>query len=433
MDLHPKTTNATVAKIVNHIQLPKMVKVRQNFCADQIIDIPQVIRSELGNKNLLSAIRPGQQIAITAGSREIANIVIILKELVSNIKQQGGIPFIVPAMGSHGGATAPGQREVLTAMGITAESVGAPIKASMEVVQLTTSPSGLPVYMDKNAYEADATVVVARVKQHTSFRAPVESGMAKMIAVGLGKRDGAEICHAAGVPNIPVRVQEIAATALPLNNVIFALGIVENAYDQTLKISAVPAHKILEEEPALLQLASANMPQILFERCDVLVVDEAGKNIAGTGMDPNVIRRNYVDTLPLKPLAQRLALLDLTDKSHGNANGMTNADVCTERFFNKIDFSATYPNPLTNGMLQSCRIPVVMKNDLLAIQAAIKGCFSIDHNNARIIRIKNTLHVGEMLISENLLEEASAHPDIEIIGGPQKMIFDNCGKLISEI
>ncbi len=237
-----KTTNETVANIVSHIQLPRMVKVRQNFCRDRVDDIPQAVRRELDG-DLMSRIRPGDKIAITAGSREIANIVAILREVVTCVKDRGGEPFIVPAMGSHGGATAEGQAGVLNAMGITEEAVGAPLKSSMEVVRIGTTTTGLPVYMDKHACEADGTIIVARVKQHTSFRAPIESGLAKMIAVGLGKRDGAEACHAAGVPNIPVRVREIAETALSLNNVRFALGIVENAYDQTLKISGVAAEK----------------------------------------------------------------------------------------------------------------------------------------------------------------------------------------------
>ena len=423
------TTNATVASIINHINLPEMVSIRQRFNSDRITDIPAEVRKTIRQHKLQDRIKPGQRVAITAGSREIANIAVMLREIIALIKECGASPFIVPAMGSHGGATAAGQAEVLAAMGITEENTGAPIKASMETIQITTTSSGLPVYTDKYAHEADSTIIVARVKQHTSFRAPIESGLAKMIAVGLGKRNGAEVCHAAGVPDIPVRVKEIAEAALPINNVIFALGIVENAYDQTMKISAVAAENILQEEPALLKLASANMPQILIPSCDVLIVDEAGKNIAGTGMDPNVIRKNYVDTVAMQPLAQRVVLLDLTDKSHGNANGMSNADVCTERFFNKIDFSATYPNPLTNGMLQSCRIPVVMKNDLLAIQAAIKGCFNIDHNDARIVRIKNTLSVGEIQISVNLVDSVRNHPHIDIIGKPEEMIFTENGTL----
>lgn len=429
MNGHLKTTNATVAKIVNHIKLPKMVRVRQNFCRDKVENIPQAVRQEL-NAELLDRISPGDKIAITAGSREIANLAVIIKELVLCLKERGAEPFVVPAMGSHGGATAEGQADVLAGFGITEETMGVPIKSSMEVVQIATTPDGFPVNMDKFAYQADGIIVVARVKNHTSFRAPIESGLTKMVAVGLGKRDGAEVCHGGGIENLAARVRAVGETAIAHSKIKFALGIIENTYDETYKIKAVAAEKIIAEEPALLKEASALIPQILFDSCDVLVVEEAGKNIAGTGMDPNVIRTNYVDTVTYKPLAQRIALLDLTDVSHGNANGMTLADICTQRYFDKIDFSMTYPNSLTNGMLQSCKVPIVMGNDKLAMQAAIKGCYGIDHQNARLIRIKNTLSVGEMLISENLVGAAEDHPDIEVIGEAEEMQFDDNGNLI---
>ena len=429
MNGHLKTINETVAGIVNHITLPRMVKVRQNFCRDKIEDIAQAVRCEL-NDDLLGRIKNGDKIAITAGSREIANLATILRELVLCLKELGAEPFIVPAMGSHGGATAVGQADVLAGFGITEETMGVPIRSSMAVAQIATTPDGLPVNMDKLAYAADGIVVVARVKNHTSFRAPIESGLTKMVAVGLGKRDGAEVCHGGGIENLAERVRSVGETAIEKSNIKFALGIIENAYDETCKIKAVAAEKIIIEEPFLLKEASSLMPQILCDSCDVLVVEEAGKNIAGTGMDPNVIRTNYVDTVTYKPLAQRIALLDLTAVSHGNANGMTLADVCTQRYFERIDFSMTYPNSLTNGMLQSCKIPIVMKNDKLAIQAAIKGCFGIDHQNARLIRIKNTLQVGEIMVSEQLLDDVKKNPLIEVVGRPEDMIFDEKGRLL---
>jgi len=425
-----KSINETVEKIVSSIHIPRMVKVRQNFCRDRVTDIPQTVRRELEKNQLLSRIGRGDRIAITAGSREINNIQTVLKELVRCIKEHGGEPFIVPSMGSHGGATAEGQIGVLSALGINEASVEAPIRASMEVVEVSTTVSGLPVNIDRYAHEADGIIVVARIKQHTSFRAPVESGLAKMIAVGLGKREGAEVSHAAGISEVPRRIMEIAETALEQEKILFGIGLLENAYDETNRIVSLPAERIMAEEPALLDASREHMPQILFDRCDTLIVDEAGKNISGTGMDSNVIRRHYVNTFKIAPLAQRIALLDLTEKSHGNANGMTNADICTERFFNKIDFSETYANPLTNGMMESCKMPVVIKNDRLAIQAAVKGCFNIDLNDARLIRIKNTLHVGEIMISENLLAEARANPRIDIIGEPEFFRFDNQGNMV---
>jgi len=420
-----------IEQIIGGIPLPRLVRVRQHFNRDAIADIPAAIRHVLEQRKLAGRIQPGARVAITAGSRGVANLHLILKELVGWVRAQGGEPFIVPAMGSHGGATAEGQTEVLRQLGVYEEAVGAPVRSSMEVVEIEQTPEGWPVRVDRLAFEnADAIIPVGRIKPHTSYRAPIESGLAKMIAVGLGKRDGAEICHAGGVAQVPVRVAAIATCIIARTRIIFGLGVIENAYDETWKVCAVPAEAIMTEEPALLDQARTQMPRILIDRCDVLVVDEAGKNIAGTGMDPNIIRTNYVDTVTYEPLAQRIALLDLTRESHGNANGMTNADVCTRRFFDKIDFQETYPNPLTNGILQSNKIPMVMENDRLAIQAAVKGCFDIDHHNARVVRIKNTLKIEDIWISENLLPEVTGHPDLEILGEPAPMAFDRSGNLL---
>ena len=425
-----RSTDDVAEKIVGLVRIPKMIKIRQNFCRDRINDIASAVRQELDKGELLLRIGRGDSIAITAGSREINNSKTILRELIRAIKERGGRPFIVPAMGSHGGATADGQTGVLHALGITEESVEAPIRATMDVVRIGTTPTGMPVNIDRLAHEADGIIVFARIKQHTSFRAPIESGLTKMIAVGLGKREGAEIAHASGIAEVPRRVVEIAAKTLAKEKILFGIGILENAYDQTYRICTIPAEKIMTEEPGLLDISRKHMPQILFDHCDVLIVDEAGKNISGAGMDTNVIRRHYVDSFNIKPLAQRIVVLDLTQQSHGNANGMTNADVCTERFFNKIDFSGTYSNPLTNGMLESCKIPVIMKSDKIAIQTAIKGCFKIDLNDPRMIRIQNTLNVGEIMISENLLAEARANESIDIIGAPEDLQFDEHGNLL---
>lgn len=419
-----------IEQIIGGICLPRFVQVRQHFNREFIDDIPGAILLELEKKKLAGRIRPGDRVAISAGSRGIANLPLILKELVTWVRALGAEPFIVPAMGSHGGATAEGQTEVLRQLGVWEKSVGAPIRSSMAVAEVGQTPEGWPVRIDRIALqEADAIIPVGRIKPHTSYRAPIESGLAKMIAVGLGKREGAEICHAGGVAQIAVRVAAFATCALARTKIIFGVGLIENAYDETWKICAVPAEEIMAEEPALLDMARTQMPRILIDRCDVLVVDEAGKNIAGTGMDPNIIRTNYVDTVTYEPLAQRIALLDLTRESHGNANGMTNADVCTRRFFEKIDFQETYPNPLTNGILQSNKIPLVMENDRLAIQAAIKGCFGIDHNAARIVRIRNTLKIEDIWVSENLRAEVDSHPSLEIIGDPLSLVFDTCGNL----
>jgi hypothetical protein len=417
-------------KFFRGIDIPKMVKVRQHFERESIEDIPGTIRKELNKDGIIGRIIKGNRVAITVGSRGIANMPRIVREIVDVVREKGGLPFIVPTMGSHGGATAEGQAEVLAELGITEDSVKAPVVSSMEVVQIGVSPNALPVYMDKHAYtEADAIIVTGRIKPHTSFRATYESGLAKMIAVGLGKQVGAEIIHEAGVDNIPERVEEIARVAIDKSKIAFAVGIIENAYDETYKITAIPKEMILNEEPALLEQAKLLMPSILFDACDVLIVDEMGKNISGSGMDPNIVRRNYSGSVKHKPLAQRVAVLDLTRESQGNANGMTNADVCSRRFFDKISFESTYANPLTNRLAESVKIPMVMENDSLAIRAAMKTCFDVDYKQMRIIRIKNTLDLEHMYISEFLLNEAKGHPNIEILSEPEMMSFNKWGNL----
>lgn len=421
----------SIEKIISHIRIPRMVRVKQHFNADTVADIPVKVRNELSAASLDQRVKKGERVAITAGSRGIANIPLILKEIVSCVRAAGGEPFIVPTMGSHGGATAQGQTKVLEELGITEESTGAPIRATMDVVQLGVTENGLPIKIDRYAHlEADSIIVVGRVKPHTSFRATYESGLAKMISVGLGKRDGAEVCHAAGIWNVPVRVEELARATLERANIIMAVGIVENAYDETHDIFAVPGEQIMDREPEILDLARQHMPEIMISSCDVVVIDEAGKNIAGTGMDPNIIRRNYVHTVEFSPLAQRIAVLDLTREAHGNANGMANADVCSRRFFDKFDMLETYVNPLTNGILESVKIPVVMDNDKLAIQAAIKGCFNLDFDHVKMVRIKNTLKVGEIMVSENLLDQVREHPDLEILSKPFDLVFDENGNLL---
>ncbi|MEW9669556.1 lactate racemase domain-containing protein [Ammoniphilus sp. 3BR4] len=417
-------------KLFKGINIPRMIRIRQHFERVTISDIPKAIREQLGREEIIGRIKKDDRVAIAVGSRGIANIPCIVREMVMTVKERGAHPFIVPTMGSHGGATAEGQAEVLAELGITEESTGAPIVSNMEVVQVGGSKNGLPVYLDKLAYaEADAIIVTGRIKPHTSFRATYESGLAKMIAVGLGKQVGAEIVHEAGVENIPVRVEEIAREAIDKSKIVFGVGMIENAYDETFKIVAIPRERIMDEEPSLLEEAKQLMPSIRFDACDVLVVDEMGKNISGSGMDPNIIRRNYSGSVKHKPLAQRIAVLDLTRESHGNANGMTNADICSRRFFDKIQFESTYPNPLTNRLAQAVKIPMVMENDSLAIRAAMKTCFDVDYNFMRMIRIKNTLDLEHMFISEYLLEEAKANPNIEILSEPEFMSFNEYGNL----
>lgn len=419
-------------QLVSGLTIPRMAKVRQSFPRPVIEDLPKEISEQfIKNRNVITArIKKGDRVAVTVGSRGLANIQIITREIVKCLKSIGAEPFIIPTMGSHGGATAEGQTEVLQKLGITEESVGAPIRATMEVVQIGTTESGLPVYFDKNAAcEAEATVVVGRIKPHTSFRGTYESGIAKMIVIGLGKQKGAELCHATGLDQMSNRIEEIAREAIDKSNIAFGIGLIENPYDETCKIELIPKEKIMEEEPALLLEAKNNLPKILFNKCDVLIVDEIGKNISGLGMDSNIIRRFGSEAMKCDPLAQIITVLDLTEESHGNANGVGVADICTRRLFEKMDIYNTYPNPLTSRVLGSVKIPMIMENDSQAIRAGIKSCFDIDYKDVKIIRIKNTLKLDEIYISENMLDEARENSKVEILEAPRYMEFNPVGNL----
>jgi len=422
----------SLEQMLSHIQIPQMATIRQCFPRPVLKDVAGAVRAELARPEILGRIKSGNRVAVTAGSRGIANIALILREVAASLKAAGAEPFIVPAMGSHGGATAAGQREVLRGLGICEETVGVPIRATMDVVQVGESAGGIPVYFDRYAaLLADATVVVGRVKPHTSFRGAYESGLAKMIAVGLSKQRGAEVCHATGPGNMSRRIEDIALTAIGKTNVLFAVGILENAYDETSKIVALPREEIMAKEPGLLQEARANLPQILLSKYDVLIVDEIGKNISGLGMDTNVINRFPTSAIVCEPSVQRIAVLDITDETQGNVHGLGLADVCSQRLFAKIDFARTYPNPLTARAPESSKIPMVMPNDLLAIKAAIQTCHDVDYSKIRMIRIKNTLKLDEILISEHLIEQSRLESRIEIVGDPHPMVFAENGNLLS--
>ena len=407
-----------------------MVKVRQRFARPRIPDVGAAVRAALQQCPSLAEVGQGQRIAITAGSRGISNIIETLRTVVEVMKERGAEPFIIPAMGSHGGATGEGQLAVLASLGITMESMGVPIRSSMETVTVGATDSGIPVCMDRLATAcADATIVINRVKAHTSFRGPYESGMAKMIAIGLGKQQGAEACHATGLGNMSKRIETIARVALTNSNILMGIALIENAYDETCHVEALAAGDIMDNEPRLLDMANANMPRILLPHYDVLIVDEMGKNISGTGMDANILGRFTSDGIPDRHTMQRIAVLDLTEESHGNGHGMGLADVCTRRLFDKLDLEQTYPNPLTARVPLSVKIPMIMKNDLQAIQAAIKTCWDVPVEAVHVVRIKNTLQMEEIQISESLRKEVENQPQMEIVEDAKPMIFDAEGNL----
>ncbi len=361
--------------------------------------------------------------AIAVGSRGVADIAVITREAAGLVKSRGGAPFIVPAMGSHGGATAEGQKEVLEQLGVTEAFTGAPILSSMEVAEVGRLPNGLPVYTDKHAYEADKVIVINRIKPHTAFRGPVESGLMKMITIGLGKQKGAEAAHAYSFKYMAEHVPEMAKAVLSKVPVIFGLGILENAYDRTAKIAAVPAEKLEEAEPQLLLEAKALMPKLLLDPIDVLVVDEIGKDISGDGMDPNITGRYATPYASGGPEIARIVVLGLTDKTHGNANGLGMADVTTREAFEAIDWEKKgYANALTSTVMSVVKVPMFLDTAELAVKAAIKTCNAFDLHHVRLVRIHNTLHLKEIWISESLLPEAKDRKYIEILSEPSSVV-----------
>ncbi len=403
----------------NDAALPQMYRVRQRWSAQPLADLPGVVRAQLDGLGL--AISPGMRVAVTAGSRGIRDIVPITRAVVDWLRAAGADPFIVPAMGSHGGATAAGQVKMLGSLGVTEESMGCPIHSSMEVVQVGSIADGTPVFMDKFAAEADGVFVINRIKTHTSFDGPIESGLAKMCAVGLGKRQGAETVHRTAVYGLKHQMVPMARVIVENGKVLGGLAIVEDALEQTAELVALPPDQIGGEGEARLLVRSKEiMARLPFERLDVLVVDELGKNISGTGMDTNIIGRLPIPGEPpmASPIINVIVVLDLTDETYGNANGMGLADITTARLASKVDFHATYVNVLTAGLVGLCKggLPITLPTGHDAVATAIKVCGQADPATARVVRIKNTLLLEELLVSPALLPEVEANPGLELLG-----------------
>lgn len=403
----------------NDAPLPQMYRVRQLWDSAPLADLPGVARAQLDGLGL--TITPGMRVAVTAGSRGIRDIVPVTRAAVAWLRDAGAEPFVVPAMGSHGGATAAGQVKMLATLGLTEESVGCPIRSTMEVVQVGSIEDGTPVYMDRFAAEADGVLVINRVKTHTSFDGPIESGLAKMCAVGLGKRQGAETVHRTAVYGLKHQMVPMARVIVERGRVLGGLAIIEDAHEQTAELVALPPEQIGGEgEARLLARSKALMARLPFERLDVLVVDELGKNISGTGMDTNIIGRLPIPGEPpmASPVINVIVVLDLTDATQGNANGMGLADITTARLASKIDFYATYVNVLTAGLVGLCKggMPITLPTGHDAVATAIKVCGQADPANARIARIRNTLLLEELLVSAALLPEVAAHPGLELLG-----------------
>lgn len=430
--MYNEVNRQKIHDLLKDYPIPKMIRIRQNFERTALTDIPGEVRRELEQEKILEAVRPGMRIAVTVGSRGISNLKTIIRELCEILKERGAKPFIVPAMGSHGGATAEGQRSIVEGYGITEEYLGVPILSSMEVTYIGKTDEGQPVYIDKNAAEADGIAVVGRVKAHTDFRGPYESGIMKMMTIGLGKQYGAENFHRTGpkymAHNIPLYGNAIRKNA----SVLFALGIVENAYDETCILKAMTNEEIPAIEPQLLEQSKALMGKIYFDSTDVLIVDQIGKDISGDGMDPNVTGTFSTPYASGGLKARKRVVLDLTKDTHGSMMGLGMADATTQRCFDHCDLYASYANALTCTLFHCAKIPMILQSDKDAIQACLKYCGDNEKEYPRVIRIKDTLHLGEIWISEAHLKEAADHPFVEILSGPEELEFDAQGNLIRD-
>ena len=426
-----------VSNLLQGVEIPRMFRARQSFPEAAILpqDLPQVIFAELSKPEIAGQIKPGLRIAITAGSRGIANVAIITKAIVDFVKTRQAEPFIVPAMGSHGGATAEGQLEVLAGYGITPDRMGCPIHSCMDAVLLGESERGKPVFLDQLAFESDGIIVSCRIKPHNAFRGRYESGICKMLAVGLGKQAGAESVHADGMGQMAENLLANAKVILAKAPVLFAIPCLENAYDETCKIEAVPSEQILDREPELLELAFANMPRLLVAEGDVLVVDEIGKNYSGTGVDPNITGTFSTEYASGGVKVQRTCMLDLSEVSHGNGLGVGLASAISKRLFDKLDPEKMYPNCITSTVLKSAMIPLVLASDREAIQLCIRTLNGVDKNAARIIRIANSLHIGRIMLSEAYFNDVllGKYAGVAAIDEPQHLEFDAAGNLLTPI
>ena len=414
--------------LLDPITLPKMAAIRVQYDDSRVEDVGGRIREELENNRDTEKVR-GKTVALAVGSRGLKNLSVLVKTTITVLQEHGANVFIVPAMGSHGGATAEGQAQMLEHLGISEQTMGVPVRSCMEPVIIGHTEDGVPVYFDANAASADYTVTIARVKPHTAFRGRYESGMVKMNVIGLGKQRGADYCHFQGMNNMPENLVKIGKVSLERSNLLLSLCVIENAYDETCKICAISKRDILDREPALLKEAAARLPQIPFKDLDVLIVDEIGKNITGGGMDPNIIHRFASEHMKTEPITKRLVVLDLTDESGGNATGAGLADVTTRRFFDKIEAEKAYVNILTARVPASARLPMIMDNDEKAIKAGVKLAPDTDLNALRILRIRNTLCMSRMEISEALLEQARENSQIQIVGEPEPFRFGKDGTL----
>ncbi len=411
----------------------KLLKVKQKFEDKHLADISGEIKKEFYHIGLDKVIKPGMRIAITAGSRGIDRIADILKSIINEVEKVKGEPFIVTAMGSHGGATAEGQLKVLEHYGITEETMGVPIQATMDTIELGHLENGLPVHFDRIAYHADGVIVVNRVKVHTAYKGKIESGLHKMLSVGLGNHRGASLVHSLGVKGLRDYMVDFAQVILKKAPVIGGFGILENGYDQTLQIKAARPEDFYMVDSELLVECKKILPRLPVNHIDLLIVQEMGKNISGTGMDSNIIGGIKDSGDFIEPDIKRILVLDLTRETQGSALGIGLAHMITEKLYQKIDFKATYTNTITATFLERARIPMVFPTEQEAIETGLKTIGNLPGTTPRLMIIKNTLKLDGIYVSRPIWDEIKDNQNIFPIDDWEDLTFNSSGELVNKL
>jgi Lactate racemase N-terminal domain len=416
------------------MNLPPIARVRQVHTQPEVTDVPAAVAEAIRSSRIATRVKPGGSIALTVGSRGIAGIDRIAKAAVEALKGLGFKPFVVAAMGSHGGGTAEGQRAMLAEFGVTEARLGCPIRSEMETSILGTNSFGLPIHFDRNALAADGIVLLNRIKPHTSFTGRYESGLLKMLTIGLGKHQGAEQVHKLGLPGLLKLLPEVGAFLLEKTPVALGIALLENAEEKTARVVGVEPEELLEVEPRLLDEARTLMARLPFDQIDVLIVGELGKNYSGTGLDPNVIGRQRIETMPdlPRPVVTRLAVLDLSVETRGNATGIGLADLTTDRFVAAIDPKPMRVNCMTSNFLTRARVPISLPNDREVLTACLDTCWRIDPSEARMVLIPNTLELAHLWVTAPLAGEVEANPNLVFESDFQPIPFDECGTLDQE-
>ncbi len=413
---------------LDEVVIPEMITIQQKYDSRCIENTAEHMRQQLETLPDHAGYK-GKRICITAGSRGIPDLDVMIRTICDVLKEWGAEPFIIPAMGSHGGGVAEGQLEMLEGYHITPETMGVPILASMEVVQYGEL-DGIPLYCDRYAMESDGIVILNKVKPHTDFRGPHESGMAKMIAIGIAKHKGAAMFHSFGFHRFAELIPPVAEMFLEKCPVAFGVGVVQNAYDDICNIEVCTKDTLMETDARLLEIAKDKLAKFLFDDIDLLIVDEIGKNISGNGHDPNVTGRNITRSFKGVLDLRKLFVRGITPEAHHNGCGLSEADVTLRRVLNDVDWEVTWTNGLTTGVMSAGAIPIYTNTDMEAIQLCLRTCYSLDYAKARVVHIKNTLSMETIEVSPALYEDIKDLEGISYVSGPVPMVFDDAGNLI---